>query len=65
VRFLALIALTFSGVLITLLNAAQQFAPVISLLGSLLALGGGWYAFRMKRLEYLDAKRRARFPWAE
>lgn len=61
-RFLALIALTFSGVMITLLNALQQFTPLISLLGSLLALAGGYYALRLKRLEYLEAKRRLRPP---
>lgn len=62
-RFASLLALTFSGVLITLLNAAQKFAPVVSLLGSLLALAGGWYAFRLKRLEYLNARRRQCPPW--
>jgi hypothetical protein len=62
-RFLALLTLTFSGVLITLLNAVERFTPLISLIGSLLALAGGWYAFRLKRLEYLNAKRRDRPPW--
>lgn len=62
-RFASLLALTFSGVGITLLNAVEQFTPLISLIGSLLALAGGWYAFRLKRLEYLDAQRRQRPPW--
>lgn len=61
-RFLASIAVSFSGVLITLLNAAQHFAPLVSLLGSLLALAGGYYAFRLKRLEWDEAKRRRESP---
>lgn len=61
-RFIASIAISLSGVLITLLNAAQHFTSVISLIGSLLALAGGYYAFRIKRLEWLEAKARLDSP---
>jgi hypothetical protein len=57
-RFVASLAVSFSGLLITLLNAAQHFTAVISLIGSLLALAGGWYAFRIKRLEWLETQER-------
>lgn len=57
-RFFASVAVSFSGLLITLLNAAQHFTAVVSLIGSLLALAGGWYAFRIKRLEWLETQER-------
>lgn len=61
-RFVASLVVSFSGLIITLLNAAQHFTSVISLVGSLLALAGGFYAFRIKRLEWLEAKRRHDSP---
>lgn len=61
-RFFASVVVSFSGLLITLLNAAQQFTSVISLVGSLLALAGGYYAFRIKRLEWLEARARHDSP---
>lgn len=54
-----------TGSTITVFDLIARANAIIGLLGSLLMLAGGWYAFRLKKREYEKSLRDSRPPFGE
>lgn len=60
--FLSSCLAAFTGLGITIIDFLHYASLVLGIVGSCLAIAGGWYAFRIKRLEWQEktAERRRR-----